>query len=99
MGAPLPREGHGEVFASDWEQHPNLDDCLHAWEPVAYLKRDGSVAHVDRCRNCGSPRCVRPGCIERLHHRTVHIMTDGSFEPVGGYLAPSTPTPTTEGDN
>jgi hypothetical protein len=70
-----------------WEQMPGLDDCLHDWEPLSIEVRplvwDDTC---ERCRRCQSPRCIRQGCIERRHHRTLHIFEDGAFEPVGGYL-------------
>lgn len=74
-----------------WEQRDGLDDCPHVWERVVirfHGQRDDEP--MVRCRNCASPRCgdstdVNP-CMERRHHRTVHIRLDGEFDPVGGYL-------------
>ena len=73
-----------------WEQREN-DTCLHTWERVVVRfngLRDNEP--VVRCRECHVPRCGhssdRDPCMERRHHRTVHITLHGEFEPVGGYL-------------
>lgn len=66
----------------------------HQWELVTLPPHPatpaGPVERVVRCRECHVPRCghsdERDPCMERRHHRTVHIRLLGEFEPVGGYL-------------
>lgn len=76
-----------------WEQNPVIDTCMHSWETVERETRPGHWESLDRCRHCVAPRCDRlddigTRCVERRHHRTVHIFPSGLFEPVGGYLQP-----------
>lgn len=86
-------------FAPGWEQDPRIDDGHpHVWETVLLGARQGAwrrrahrrVEEVVRCQVCKAPRCgtsVDPNpCMERRHHRGVHVYLDGSFEPVGGLL-------------
>lgn len=73
-----------------WEQREN-DTCLHTWERVVWRFRDSREDEpVVRCRDCHVPRCGdstdENPCMERRHHRTVHIRLRGDFDPVGGYL-------------
>lgn len=74
----------------DWEQRPEADDCMHTWETVSVESRPGHVVIVGRCAACHTPRCDRledgGQCLDRRHHRTVHIFPSGYFEPVGGLL-------------
>lgn len=90
LGPNLPP---GEVpWPLFWEQQPNLDDCLHVWERVTINRphAHNGPEPVVRCRVCSAPRCGHSTdadpCMERRHHRTVHLTLHGSFEPVGGYL-------------
>ena len=72
-----------------WEQRDN-DSCLHRWERVVVIRAGRNPEPVVRCSSCHVPRCgdsdERDPCMERRHHRTVHIRLHGEFEPVGGYL-------------
>lgn len=84
------------AFPLGWEQAPAVDACLHEWESVYVEWRPGDFDELDRCSTCHTPRCdrwdrsttdpARTRCVERRHHRTVHIYESGEFEPVGGYL-------------
>lgn len=72
-----------------WEQRDN-DTCLHQWERVVITTRRHDPEPVVRCRECHVPRCGsstdHDPCMERRHHRTVHLRLSGKFDPVGGYL-------------
>lgn len=73
-----------------WESRPGNDECAHHWERVVVQRRFLGTEPVVRCRECHVPRCghsdERDPCMERRHHRTVHLHLSGTFEPVGGYL-------------
>ena len=74
-----------------WEQAPSLDDCMHEWERVVVqFNASRNSEPCVRCRVCRAPRCGdstdRNPCMERRHHRTVHVRLNGEFDPVGGYL-------------
>lgn len=77
-------------FPTFWEQDPRADACPHQWESVRAESRPGHYVTVGRCAVCHTPRCdtMNDGgqCLERRHHRSVHIWPNGEFEPVGGYL-------------
>ena len=77
-----------------WESDPRIDDGhAHDWESVL-LEGDGQhrryTEEVVRCRHCHAPRCGESQdedpCMERRHHRSLHIYLSGRFEPLGGYL-------------
>lgn len=78
-----------------WESDPAIESCAHRWERV-HLLADGKYRrfeeHVVRCADCHAPRCGytqdEDPCMERRHHRGVHIHLSGRFEPLGGYLRP-----------
>lgn len=75
----------------DWESRPEADDCPHQWEIVSVETYPGNIETVGRCATCHTPRCDRlddlgTQCVERRHHRTLHIFESGGFDPVGGYL-------------
>lgn len=82
-------------FPDFWEQDPRADTCPHQWETVHAEWYPMRLVDVDRCKECHTPRCdtMRDGgqCVERRHHRTVHIWPNGEFEPVGGYLRAEQP--------
>lgn len=84
----------GSAFAPQWEQNPVIDHCAHTWETLHVRPRPGAdVTPVQRCVYCGSPRCRRDNwadspCTDRLHHGSLHLFEDGTFEPLGGYLPP-----------
>jgi hypothetical protein len=78
-----------------WESDPRIDDGhAHEWELVL-LEGDGErrrfTEEVVRCRcsNCHAPRCGdsrdEDPCMERRHHRGLHIYLSGMFEPLGGF--------------
>lgn len=73
-----------------WEHMEKLDECDHVWERVVVRWQNKPEEPVVRCRFCHAPRCGdstdRDPCMERRHHRTVHLRLSGYFEPVGGYL-------------
>lgn len=73
-----------------WEQNQGIDNCPHAWERVVVHRRFSEAEPVVRCHACHVPRCGHSDdadpCMERRHHRTVHIHLSGRFAPVGGYL-------------
>ena len=76
-----------------WEQSDARDSCRHEWEVVTAESYPGSFVNVGRCRVCHTPRCERRDahetpCVERRHHDGLHIFESGTFDPVGGYLAP-----------
>jgi hypothetical protein len=77
-----------QVFATGWEQQSGIDECAHDWWPQAYREHDDTIAFEDKCEKCGCPRCPLPGCVDRRHHRGLHIFEDGHFEPLGGILEP-----------
>lgn len=97
----MPGYDVGPILAPDeapwpagWEQDPAIDDGhAHIWETVL-LGADGvcrrRVEEVVRCSSCCAPRCgsstAANPCMERRHHRTVHVYLDGSYDPVGGLL-------------
>ena len=81
-GAPWP------LF---WEQDPRIDDGhAHEWEMVVVEPYRGGREAVTRCASCHCPRCGHTfdddPCLERRHHRGLHIYESGRYEPVGGYL-------------
>lgn len=80
-------------FPIMWEQSPERDGCPHDWEAVYAEQRPGVFVEVGRCAKCHTPRCDRVDkhhtqCVERRHHRDLHIFESGTFDPVGGYLDP-----------
>jgi hypothetical protein len=99
LGEYVPERGYwlGDDLAPDespwpllWESKPWIDDHGHTWERVVIHRRGTKPEPVVRCINCHVPRCgdsnEKNPCMERRHHRTVHIRLDGRFDPVGGYL-------------
>lgn len=74
-----------------WEQDPRVDDGhAHDWETVLLGADHRRVEEVVRCAVCHAPRCghsrdTNP-CMERRHHRGLHIHLNGACDPVGGYL-------------
>ena len=77
-------------WPSRWER--TADECPHQrWERVV-VRHHGRTADepVVRCVFCHVPRCGHSDeadpCMERRHHRTVHVYLSGRFEPVGGML-------------
>lgn len=77
-----------------WEQDPRLDDGhAHHWERCRliggnqYRREDEDVV---RCRTCHAPRCGSSRdddpCMERRHHRYMHIHLSGGFRPIGDLL-------------
>lgn len=80
----LPRQ----VFEIGWEQKSGIDECSHVWHSIPFRTSDDKVGFVEGCERCGSPRCGSGTCVQRRHHSSVHIYEDGSFEPLGGILAP-----------
>lgn len=75
-----------------WEQDPRIDDGHgHQWERCLLLA-DGPQRHhsehVVRCSVCHAPRCGHSEdsdpCMERRHHRGLHIRLSGAFAPLGG---------------
>lgn len=78
-----------------WEHGavPELDVCAHEWERILLLA-DGPQRYATeeavRCARCHVPRCGHTTdpdpCMERRHHKTLHIYLSGAFEPLGGYL-------------
>lgn len=72
-----------------WEQRDN-DSCAHRWERVVVHRKGTKSEPVVRCSECRVPRCGHSDdpdpCMERRHHRTVHIYLGGEFAPIGGYL-------------
>lgn len=80
----LPRS----VFETGWEQKPGIDECAHEWHSIPFRNSDDTVGFVEGCKKCGVPRCDSGTCVERRHHRSVHVFEDGSFEPLGGILGP-----------
>jgi hypothetical protein len=87
---PVLRPGERPFGEGFWEGRPGIDECRHEWERVTVPNGYPSNEPVVRCRICLVPRCGhaddRDPCMERRHHRTVHITLHGAFEPVGGYL-------------
>lgn len=78
----------------NWEQDPHIDDGhAHDWETV-HLLADGKwrvfEEDVVRCAICHCPRCGHSKdndpCMERRHHRDLHIYLSGWFAPLGGSL-------------
>lgn len=81
-----------------WERDPRIDDGhAHEWELV-HLLADGErrlfEEDVIRCAACHTPRCggtlkFDPDpCMERMHHRGMHIHLSGGFRPLGDLLLP-----------
>lgn len=76
-----------------WEWHPQTDDGHgHEWHVVKIEPWPGRIEDMTVCRVCTAPRCgftsdIDP-CIERRHHRDMHIYASGRFEPLGGILPP-----------
>lgn len=72
-----------------WEQSVD-ETCAHEWERCLLLsgRQRYEQQHVIRCRLCHVPRCGHSAdpdpCMERRHHRSVHIHLSGLFEPLGG---------------
>jgi hypothetical protein len=78
------------------DREPHVDVCAHEWErctlladgPQRSIVHDGE--HVIRCRKCHVPRCghseANDPCMERRHHRSLHIYLSGRFEPLSGIL-------------
>lgn len=82
-------------WPTGWEQDPRIDDGhAHDWE-TCLLAADGRkrtrVEEVVRCSVCHAPRCghsIDPDpCMERRHHRGLHVYLSGRYEPIGGYLS------------
>lgn len=76
-----------------WESDPRIDDGhAHQWEMVVVQPYPGHREAVTRCSVCSAPRCGytfdEDPCMERRHHREVHIYESGRFEPLGGILPP-----------
>ena len=76
-----------------WESDPRIDDGhAHRWEMVVVQPRPGHREAVTRCAVCSAPRCGHTfdddPCLERRHHRGMHIHESGRFEPLGGILPP-----------
>lgn len=83
----------------NWEADPRIDDGhAHDWEMVIVETRPPMDVHpsrreaVTRCRYCHAPRCGNTfeddPCLERRHHRDLHIHESGRFEPISGLLPP-----------
>lgn len=79
-----------------WESDPRIDDGhSHEWERV-HLIADGRLRRFEedvvRCATCHVPRCggasVDDPCMERRHHRDMHIHLSGGFRPIGDLLPP-----------
>ena len=74
------------------------DGHPHEWERCLLLAdgpRRYRDEHVVRCAVCHVPRCGHSGdedpCMERRHHKGLHIYLSGRFEPLGGILACEVP--------
>lgn len=92
IGPNLPPDERPWPYS--WEQDPRIDDGhAHAWELVL-LQGDGRhrryTEEVVRCASCHVPRCGHSRdddpCMERRHHRGLHIHLSGRYEPLGGIL-------------
>lgn len=77
-----------------WESDPRIDDGhAHEWECVL-LQADGRrrrfVEEVVRCAACHAPRCGGSTdddpCMERRHHRDLHVYLSGWFRALGDLL-------------
>lgn len=79
-----------------WEQDPRIDDGhAHQWQRV-HLIADGQRRRFEedviRCATCHVPRCGGTAetdadpCMERRHHRDMHIHLSGGFRPLGDLL-------------
>lgn len=65
------------------------DGHAHEWERCLLLANAvRSEQHVIRCAICHAPRCgdstEGDPCMERRHHRGLHIHLSGKFVPPGG---------------
>lgn len=76
-----------------WEQDVD-DTCAHEWERCLLLAdgpQRGRTEHVVRCAKCHVPRCGHSDdndpCMERRHHRGVHVYLSGRFELLGGIFS------------
>jgi len=87
-----------EPWPLQWESDPRIDDGhAHQWERITLLadgRRRRFEEEVVRCAACRAPRCGhsndRDPCMERRHHRDLHVYLSGQFAPLGGYLRPET---------
>jgi hypothetical protein len=75
-----------------WEQGDVIDTCRHEWERIVISdSHPEPMEPAVRCRICHTPRCGHSDdhdpCMERRHHRGIHIRLSGQFDPVGGYLS------------
>ena len=79
-----------------WESNPAIDDGhAHRWERV-HLLADGQHRRFEedvvRCAAiyCHAPRCGESTdedpCMERRHHRDLHIHLSGGWRPLGDLL-------------
>lgn len=86
-GPTLP---HNELpWPLAWERRVD-ESCAHEWERCLLLAGPSRYRRerVVRCRRCHVPRCGHSEdadpCMERRHHRGLHIRLSGAFEPLGG---------------
>jgi hypothetical protein len=87
---------HGEPdpWPWDWEQRPEKDTCAHDWQVYVTPNGSGGMPEpVLRCKTCHTPCCSNVStflsgdpCIERRHHKGLHIYESGSFASLGGIL-------------
>ena len=90
LGEPL--EPGEDPWPIGRDRDPVVDDGhAHDWELVTMPAWHGRRAEtVVRCATCLVARCGsssdRDPCMDRRHHRGLHITLGGRFEPVGGIL-------------
>lgn len=94
---PGPDVHDWEVFPLMWERDPRIDDGhAHEWQLIHRFRPDGRTDCGEfyvRCAVCLCPRCGysqdEDPCMERRHHRGLHIHLSGAFR----FLGDLEPTP------
>lgn len=84
-----------DPFGLGWEQRPQIDDGHgHQWARVWVNHSWTAREPVVRCAVCHCPRCGESTdadpCMERRHHRGMHVTLHGRFWPLGDYLSDET---------
>jgi hypothetical protein len=74
----------------NWESQPGIDTCAHWWRLGLVVDWDFMDWTV-YCERCRAPRCPsaladNDPCMDRRHHRGVHVYLSGRFAPIGGRL-------------
>jgi hypothetical protein len=74
----------------DWDRNPDIDTCCHWWR-IGMVVWDDGYDYTVYCERCRAPRCSsalsdNDPCMERRHHRGVHVYLSGRFLPIGYHL-------------